>query len=418
MVTLEHIKTFPSKSGIYLFKDAYNNVIYIGKATNLKSRVRSYFRAALTDWKVKGLLDDAATIAFIQTKNEIEASLLEAQLIQEHKPRFNVLLKTGQPFVYLMVTKDPIPVLKIVRNKKLPGTYFGPFIKKQHARGAYTYLINTFRLFRCNKKLEHGCLDYHLGRCAGTCTKDFNPHDYTVRLELAVQALKGNHTKFMDTIKENIAEYNKTFDFEKAQALHNYAQNLETIFQTLKTHFNPASYHAQLVHALTPQLGQNNMQALHDLQSLLQLPVLPVSIDCFDISHFQSNEIVGSCVRFTNGLPEKDKFRRFKIKTLIQQHDYAALQEIVTRRYRHGDKPDVILIDGGKGQRNAIKDMVAPTPCISLAKREERLFSDLHPEGVQLDIASPVGQLLIALRDYTHHFAISYHRLRRSKQIV
>ncbi len=138
-------------------------------------------------------------------------------------------------------------------------------------------------------------------------------------------------------------------------------------------------------------------------------------IDCFDISHFQSKQMVGACVRFSHGVPVKNKFRRFKIKTLETQDDYAALQEIVTRRYRNGDMPDLILIDGGKGQLNAIKKILPDATISSLAKREETLFCNAHPEGVLLDVKTPIGKLLIELRDYTHHFAISYHRLKKEK---
>ena len=140
------------------------------------------------------------------------------------------------------------------------------------------------------------------------------------------------------------------------------------------------------------------------------------TIDCFDISHFQSHYIVGACIRFTDGKPDKNKFRRFKINSLDQQNDYAALQEIVARRYKDDTiLPDLVLIDGGKGQLSAAKAIIPHALCASLAKREETIFSDQYPHGIVLDLHTEVGKLLIALRDYAHHFAISYHRLRRHK---
>ena len=149
---------------------------------------------------------------------------------------------------------------------------------------------------------------------------------------------------------------------------------------------------------------------------VLKLASPPRSIDCFDVSHFQSTALVGSCVRFYDGIPQKNAFRRFKIKTLTEQNDYEALKEIVSRRYKNQDElPDLVVIDGGKGQRNAVLPLLKNSTCVSLAKREERLFSDSYPEGYVLDVHTPVGKLLISLRDYAHHFAITYHRLLRSK---
>ena len=161
---------------------------------------------------------------------------------------------------------------------------------------------------------------------------------------------------------------------------------------------------------------KNYQETAQEIQTFLHLKKAPISIDCFDISHFQSRYIVGSCVRFTNGVPDKNKFRRFKITSLTTQNDYAALQEIVTRRYKKPeDIPDLVVIDGGKGQRNAVLEVFKDAPCVSLAKREEILFSDAHPQGRQLFVNEPVGKLFISLRDYAHHFAISYHRLLRSR---
>src|SRR5262249_51630694 len=152
-------------------------------------------------------------------------------------------------------------------------------------------------------------------------------------------------------------------------------------------------------------------------------PKVPQTIDCFDISHFQSRYIVGACIRFTDGVPDKNKFRRFKIRSLSEQNDYAALQEIVMRRYKMGDVPDLIIIDGGKGQLSAVNPLIlsgvegcSGTQIISLAKREETVYAPHLPEGIKLDQQTGAGQLIIAIRDYAHHFAIMYHKLLRSKE--
>lgn len=411
------LSLLPTASGIYMFKDANNEVIYIGKAKILRTRVRSYFNGKQADWKIEGLAQEAADVVVIQTKNEAEALLLEAQLVKQYQPKYNVLLKSGQPFIYLLFTEEILPQLKLVRNKKEKGTYIGPFMHKTDARRVHAYLIKTFRLKTCNKKIPGGCLDYHLELCPGTCTGNFNTHDYAFRINLALQALKGNQKEFLKALKERIAAHSTAREFEKARNLTSYVHNFEVIFNTLRTHFSEKKYEHEtmLVTAPTKYIAPTSDTLSLQLQEFFKLEKPVHTIDCFDISHFQSNSIVGSCIRFTNGKPEKNKFRRFRIRTLTEQNDYAALQEIVRRRYRHGDYPDLILIDGGKGQLSAVCDLV-DAPVISLAKREERVFGEAFPDGVVLDIKTEIGTLLIALRDYAHHFAITYHRLLRAKR--
>ena len=412
-------KNLPALPGVYLFKDANHTVIYIGKAKNLRKRVQSYFINQKTDWKIADLIQEHATIAHIVTHNETEALLLEAQLIRDYKPKFNVLLKSGQPFVYLLFTESPtkgLNTLEVVRNKKKKGTYFGPFLHKTDARSVYDYLVRTFKLFTCNKTLENGCLDYHLGRCAGTCRKDFDVAGYNARLALAQDVLEGNHAQFLKRLHELISTYNKQLEFEKAAHISQYITNFETIFATIKTKFNEQKYAVEVEEATLPVVPDLEAeQALAHLQHILDLEKPIRTIDCFDISHFQSTHMVGSCIRFKDGKKDPENFRRFQIKSLDEQNDYAALQEIVKRRYKNPeDLPDVVLIDGGKGQRNAILPLLPNTPCISLAKREERLFVDRYPSGIVIDFSTPLGRLLIALRDYAHHFAITYHRKKRS----
>ena len=414
----KQLDLIPTASGVYLFKDRANSVIYIGKAKSLRKRVHSYFKPHNQDWKLDALMAEAVDCTTIPTKNETEALLLEAQLIKEHQPKFNVLLKSGQPFLYLVFTDEPIPRLEIVRNKTKKGTFFGPFLHKTDARRAYAYLLKTFRLKWCNKKIPGGCLDYHLELCPGNCTGKVDSNEYLFRINLAQQALTGSHKEFLKSINERIELHNKNFEFEKSRNLQEYVENFEVIFATLRTHYSEKKYEqeAALATAPTNYKPVQNYDLAESLQQLFGLPTLAQTIDCFDISHFQSNALVGSCIRFTNGMPDKNKFRRFKIKTLTEQNDYAALQEIVARRYRNGDLPDLILIDGGKGQLSAVQAIIEDAPCISLAKKEETIFSNQHPYGYKLDVKTDIGKLLIALRDYAHHFAITYHRTVRSKE--
>ncbi len=416
----KHSKTLPKLPGIYLFRNKAGQVLYIGKAKLLYQRVNSYFQKYNSDWKVASLLDEYTDIEYILTKNEIEALLLEAQLIRDYKPKYNALLKEGQPFLYILFTKKDPSKVKLVRNKKEKGSYFGPFLQKIPARKAYYFLIKTFQLNLCNKKIALGCLKYHLGNCAGNCKPDFNLQDYLFRLNLAMDTLKNNNKSFVDKIEQQIAYYNKKFAFEQAKNLHGYLENVDIIFNTIQTHFRKSKFTTDIFVATTPLLSvpiiENIVQ--EEFKAFFGLSISIRRIDCFDISHFQGKQIVGSCIRFTDGKPDKNKFRRFRIKSLTDQNDYAALQEIVTRRYKDSqDLPDLILIDGGKGQLNAIQSVMPQTVCASLAKKEERLYNKKFPDGIQLDLKTDVGQLLIALRDYAHHFAIDYHRLRRKKSL-
>ncbi len=413
-------KKIPALPGVYLFKDKDDVVIYIGKAKSLKLRVHSYFQKQKTDWKVNTLLEEYADVDYIVTKNETEASLLEAQLIKQYQPKFNVLLKSGQPFLYILFTNQEFPRIKLVRNKKEKGAYFGPFLEKMKARKVYNFLLKTFRLNVCNKKIEHGCLDYHIDNCAGSCKPDFDAAEYIFRLGLTMDVLKNKHNDFINKIEKKISEYNQQFAFEKAKHLHEYLDNLDAIFHTIGTHYSPQKFADEIFVATTPKpvTTTGNLDLAQKIKDFLHLDGLVHTIDCFDVSHFQSRYLVGSCVRFTDGIPDKNKFRRFSIKTLEQQNDYAALQEIVQRRYKDPDElPDLIIIDGGKGQLNAVQAVLPKAHCGSLAKKEERLYSKHFPGGIQLDVKTDVGKLIIALRDYAHHFAISYHRLRRSKEI-
>lgn len=418
----KRIPDLPKLPGVYLFKDAHDTIIYIGKAKSLLLRVRSYFQKYNLDWKVKSLLDEYASIEHIIVNSESEALVLEAELIQKHKPKFNSLLKEGNPFVFIMYAerKNHLPELKIVRYKKEKGRYFGPFIHKTQARKTLKYLTRTFTLFCCNKTIENGCLDYHLGNCAGSCLSTFDRDGYRFRMSLAVAALEKDHARFTKELGKKIKEYSAQMAFEKARNLKFYLESIDIIFATIKTAYSAQKYADQIVATTTPKryVADLGPDIAERLQEFFETNAPIQTIDCFDISHFQSQFIVGSCIRFTNGIPEKNKFRRFKIRLLTQQNDYAALQEIVGRRYSATyDFPDLILIDGGKGQLSAAQMAFPGAHMASLAKREERVFSTQFPEGKVLDLHDQVGRVLIALRDYAHHFAISYHRLLRSKYL-
>jgi excinuclease ABC subunit C len=414
-------KQLPKCCGIYLFKDEYHNILYIGKAKSLRDRVRSYFNPSNNDTKVHELINAYDHIEHILTNTEKEALLLETKLIQQYQPPFNRLMKEGQPFAYILFTKGVVPELTLVRNKKNKGVYFGPFLNKKAARSTLYFLQKTFNLYNCNKKIDNGCLRYHIGTCSGSCKADFDHEEYLLRIALAKDALKQYKKSFILTIKKQIIVYNEQLAFEKARNLTRYINEVDQIFSTLKLHFDATNFINAIARATVNErhkkVAHNNEEHTLLLQELIKSTTPINTIDCFDISHFQSLSLVGSCVRFINGQPDKKKFRHFNIKKINQQNDYAALHEIVQRRYKNDDFPDLVLIDGGKGQRNAVRDLIPDNVQLaSLAKREETLFCVAYPGGIKLDQQNDAHRLLLQLRDYAHHFAITFHRLKRSQK--
>ncbi|MBY0353622.1 excinuclease ABC subunit UvrC [Candidatus Babeliales bacterium] len=511
---LDQIKRLPQTPGVYFFKDERGDVVYIGKAKNLRSRVSSYVQSG-ADFRAHAIVESSVSLDFMATETELEAMLLEAKLIQSHKPKHNIMYKSGQPFLYITISSSEMPRLSIVRQKKTKGTYFGPFIEKGPVRRVFDFLMKTFRLKLCGKKIENGCLYYHLGMCAGSCRPDFDKAAYKERVELAKKALTQGHKKFLAYLEQQIKESSANLEFEKSRELHEYHQAFERVFSTLdvkpsrvevlarkhvwivspgnralfffverdgvlnkkRIFYLPlhvegdallqviieyfASYYRMMPPAATILInfdvsehertlmeqfleswherdseisiskptqehhaGIVRMALIHvaeelkkhatvgkELKRLLKLPFEPHTIDCFDISHKQGMFLVGSCIRFKDGQPDKDNFRRFKIKTVHQNDDYASLREVVSRRYHDvAELPDLILIDGGKGQLSAVQHLFEQAEFVSLAKREETVFSKRFPQGLVLDQKTHAAQLLIALRDYAHHFAISYHR--------
>ena len=414
----QKILDLPKTSGVYLFKDKAGEVIYIGKAKNLRRRVASYVAERVTLWTVQMLQSEAVDLEFFVTKSEHSALILEAELVKKYRPKFNTLLKDGQPALYLaFVTSKKMPEFKVVRVRKEAGDYIGPFLNAKHVRSIYNLIKKKFRLTLCKTKIKTGCLDYHMGLCAGNCKDDFEPSAYQFRFELAFKTVKGDLKNIHTQIDQQIAQAIAKMAYEEARELTEYKQSIEIIKQIVAEKFKTNEVLSDLTYKASGMAAQSGSSeaAATDIQQILSLKDKPRVIDCFDISHFQSREIVGSCIRFVNCIPEKKSFRRFKIKSLIEQNDYAALAEIVQRRYKNGDFPDLIIIDGGIGQLNAVLYLVGDTPIASLAKREELLFLPHAAAGIAITAKTPGGKTILALRDYAHHFAITYHRSRRDR---
>jgi len=403
----------PKRPGVYFFKNIQSEILYIGKATSLYDRVKSYFKDGDTRPNVQQMIKYIVSVDYVETKTEKEALLLEATLIQTHKPPYNVLIKEGNPFLYLYLEKkrNMLPVLRISRQEKR-GVCIGPFLDKKSVRSTYEFIMREFQLRICGKKIQNGCLAYHIDQCAGSCKPDFCESEYQTRLSLACALLEDKRSHFVSIIDETIKESIGELAFERAAHFAYYKEHAERFFQTVAAHTvfdRTKSALFAVVH--TPPRFDTAYDAIEsNLQKLCNVQTQIRTVDCFDISHVQGRYMVGSAIRFLCGKAQPNAFRRFRIKTVSGQNDYAALAEIVSRRYASGHYPDLVLIDGGKGQKSTIDQLDLPVPVISLAKREERLFTNAHPDGVLLSSHDDTGRMLCALRDYAHHFAVSYHQ--------
>lgn len=400
-------KNITKDPGIYLFKNTLQEVIYIGKAKNIAKRVASYFTKQPTQ-KIELLLSESVKVDTIPTSSEEEALHLEARLIKKYQPKFNILLKDGNPFSFIFFSEEKIPKMYLVRTKEKKGTYLGPFLQAKQARTVYNFLLNTFQLKICNQKIEHGCLEYHIGICSGSCRQNFNLDFYIFRLTLAQQILQKKSKETLKLLNDKIKEFSLALKFEQAQKISKYKEDLESIIQTVERLSSMPSKQ-------TAKNSKHNLPLLIKIKQKLKLKHVPYVIDCFDISHLQGQFIVGACIRYVDGTPEKKSFRKFKIKTLTDQNDYAALQEIVQRRYKdHKNEPNLVIVDGGIGQINAIKPFIKSAELVGLAKREETIISSDLTMQIKLNPQLAEDALLLQIRDYTHHFAISYHRQKRT----
>lgn len=404
--------SFPKLPGVYFFKDQYEDFLYIGKAKNLERRISSYNTDKQIDWKIESLLKKSTTIEWIITNTEKEALFLEAKLISEFKPLFNKLLTSGNPFTYLIFDSEAkeYPKLFLTRfykkNDKL--TIIGPFLTRKEATTLYEKIIQVFNLYICHKKIDYGCLHYHIGKCSGSCLANFNIKKYKKRFKLALIALL--KTEKFDSILENeIKKATKKFDFDYLEELITYRLEYKIIMQIQTDYHN--------FDEITEQtLSENNLkeelirEGLFELQNKLSLKKIPENIDCIDISHFQGHAVVGAAIRFKDGKYDTEFSHSYKLP-FEENNDYQNLTILLDIHYKKNKVPypDLLLIDGGKGQLSAIKELHLPIPLLALAKKEERLFSEENTEGIILSVTDPMGKLLLSLRNITHNSAIRLH---------
>ena len=538
---LEKIPHLPESPGVYLWKDAQGTVLYVGKAKRLRSRVRSYVTSE--HWesvKTRALMNQAAALDTIVVPSEAHALILEANLIKEYRPRFNIALRDDKSYPYIKVTvQEPFPRVYVTRHLQNDGSrYFGPYTDVGAMRRALNVVKRIFTVRSCNHDMprqmpERPCLDYFIKRCKAPCILAQTQQEYRAMIEEVLVFLEGRTDEVIRRVRERMDLAAESLDFERAAELRDALLHLERMeeptvvleveggdrdvigyardgddacvalmriragkllarehqfFENIDDESDGAVLEAFLTRAYlpledrarellmpfdpderelveaalertqlhVPQRGprrelvdlavQNARHLLeeqrltgeeteeragdpvYELQRQLGLQKVPRALVCFDISHAQGTDTVASCVWFQNGRPFRSEYRKFKIKQVEGIDDFASMTEVVTRYFRRrldDDKslPDLVVIDGGKGQLNAAHDALRALglealPLISLAKREEEIFMPGRAESLRLSRRSPALRVLQQARDEAHRFAITFQRKRRTMRTV
>ncbi len=401
----------PGTPGVYIMKDAAGRVLYVGKAVNLKRRVSSYFLRP-HDSRIDGLVRRIKRIDHKNTDTAIEALILESALIKKYQPPFNVLEKDDKSFLYVELTKEKFPRVMLVRGKDAPhGKRYGPFTSAASIREALRLIRRIFPYPTHpapDKPLARACFDYGIGLCPGTCIGAVSRTEYMKNIRNIELLFSGKKSSIVKRLERSMKEASRTLEFEKAERYKRQLFALRHIQDValIKEEAGPASPLIRLSPGRRPSL------------SLLRGNAGPaIRIEGYDISNISGTSAVGSMVVFENNEPAKSEYRKFKIRTVGQPDDFAMLQEVIERRLRHHEwpLPDLMLIDGGKGQVSAVKAMVAESgrriPVIGLAKGPERKRNDVVgsiPEFTNL-------KTLIRVRDEAHRFAIAYHKKVRAR---
>ncbi len=545
----EKLDSLPAKPGVYQFKNADAKVIYIGKAQNLRSRVRQYFQKSRgLDAKLEALVSKIADVELIVTDSDVEALILEANLVKKLKPRYNVLLKDDKSFPYIVITNEPFPRVFVTRRIIRNGSrYFGPYTDVKTMRFALKTVRDIFMIRSCNYELMAEsiarrkfklCLDYHIKKCEGPCEGLVSEQQYNSMIDKVAKVLRGRTDDVVAALHTEMEELAGTLRFEEAakardrlRALsvynqkqkvvdtkdvdrdiislavkdddacgvvfkvrngkvlgshHYYLSNVDgkeegEILEILLERYyldnedipgeialsgdvnSPgiieswlAGKRTNAVKVETPKGGEKlklvgmvkkNAEFLleelqlqkmkrgdlvpHSVQSLqcdLRLPVPPRRIECFDISNIQGSDTVASMVVFVDAKSRKSEYRKFKIRSVDGPDDFASMREVVERRYTRlveeaGVMPDLIMVDGGKGQLSSTVQVLQrlgldSIPVIGLAKRLEEVFVPRESEPLTIPRTSSSLRLLQQVRDEAHRFAITYHRKLRTKRIL
>ncbi len=541
------LKLLPDLSGCYLYYDKDNTVIYVGKAKNLKRRVKSYFNRSQKSTKTIALVSKIERLEYIITDTEVEAFILEDQLIKKYKPKYNILLKDDKKYPYFLITNEDFPRILVVRKKNLnpdKGHFFGPYTDIRAMYSTLDFIKKIFPLKQCKqpKFKSRPCLYYDIGKCLAPCQNKISSDEYKKLVYQAELFLTGKQGELLKQLMEQIQKYSDSEQFEKAAKLRDSYFDLQKTLEKQKVVYESTRLNEDIISILQDggifaivilmiregrlidkksftykveetekseffatffkeyysmlkldfpdkiisselesvgekalyeewleiiskkkvkisygktQAGKK-MQELADknakdvlekakIQSLvelandfnevgaylsekLKLKNFPYKIECYDISHIQGTNTVASGICFINGVPKKSLYKRYKVKsTEGKPDDFQSMKEVLTRRFKRlgeegWEKPDLIIIDGGKGQLSSVMQIVnklgiSGIDIVSLAKREEEVFLPNKSTSIMLPRGSSALFLIQRIRDEAHRFAITYHRNLRSKAL-
>lgn len=548
----ETIKLVPAQAGCYIYYDATGEIIYVGKAKNLKRRVYSYFHKQHDSAKTRVLVSQIEKLEYIITDSEVEALILESHLIKKHKPKYNILLKDDKKYPYFLITDEDFPRIQVVRKKNLnpdKGRFYGPYTDIGAMYATLDFLKKIFPLKQCKnpKYTSRPCLYYHIGKCLAPCQGKVTPEEYQKLIKQVELFLSGKQTELLKQLKEQMQKYSEVQEYEKAAKFRDSYVDLQKTLERQKVVYENTKLNEDILAVLyedgilvivvmmirdgrlidkkdftyfvedidkteyfetffrdyytilkleypdkivskdlkdigdkelyqewlkvisgkkitinygngrgkynelcelaiknarntlenakikkMSQIRDNFNEVGSYLAEKLELSNFPNRIECYDISHIQGTNTVASMVVFQNGLPKKTAYRKFKIKlTEGKPDDFLSMKEVLTRRLsRLGEpkweKPDLIIIDGGKGQLSSVMQVVEKMGIkvgvggidfVSLAKREEEVFLPNRFESILLPRDSNALYLIQRIRDEAHRFAITYHRDLRSKSL-
>lgn len=414
------LKTLPLKPGVYLMHDADGKVIYVGKAKKLKRRVSSYFNhKKFAIPRLQKLVNTVCDISFIRTETESEAFIVESRLIKAIQPFFNVELKMGSHYPYIVVTHEKFPRVLVSHTRPSGGHVFGPYTGTGAMRAMLNLIKNFFPVRTCARDLSTGklsrpCIMYDIGKCPGPCAGHCSEKEYNEIIDDVLMLLNGRTADLVARLRNRMEKSARALRFEDAAKARDTIRNLWKFSRQ------------KLSVTLSDELDENTWQAMTRLRDLLGLAIVPWRIDGFDISHTSGREKYGVAVVFEQGYPNASLYRRYGIKTVRGNDDFRSMRETVTRRYRQLIEsqlplPQLILIDGGPVQlmfaREALKNVPVDIPSIALAEREELIFTAPDRAPLRLERNDPALRLLQRVRDEAHRYAIASHRRKRTARL-
>ncbi|MBU1997968.1 MAG: excinuclease ABC subunit UvrC [Candidatus Omnitrophota bacterium] len=406
----DKITALPMSPGVYLFKDAGGRIIYIGKAKLLKKRVQSYFNRPL-DVKTQALVSRIADIDYLTSVSDVQARLLEAALIRQKQPIYNIDLKDDKTFPWIKITHEDFPLVNIYRKRDKDGSdeslYFGPYINAKMLRKAVKVIRQVFGFRSCKKMPKKPCLYNRLKLCPAPCAGKISRKDYQDIIEEIRMFFESRHQDLLNRLGEKMQDRSRKREYEEASRIKDQIDALSVLRQS----GTESRSHDELL----------------DLKLFLKLSRIPLRIEAFDISNISGQEATGSMVSFYRGFPDKSNYRRFRIKTVLKIDDYAMIREIVRRRYLRlkeeaGSLPDLVLIDGGRAHLSAAKEELRKLnidlPLMSIAKDKENIYLNNNVAPLKLNQETPALNLIRRIRDEAHRFALKYHHLLRRKKIL